>query len=130
MKIQPILICIIVVIAMNCAKETSCEGCYHPSNPLPDTTLNELITKCDISIEDESLVRKIYPQVKTKKWIGSYWIFDSILMDGSKRYIRTYDLKNYLPMNEYKKGDTFIVNYGIRWIGRMSEYVDDDTLVY
>lgn len=127
---KPLLICLLVVILIMCAKEHSCENCYEKPIIPPRTIPNELITYCDIYIEDESLVRKIYTDVITKLKPSTYWIFDSIIMNGSKRYTRTYDLKNYLDMNNYSIGDTFFVRYELRWRFEPATYENIDTLIY
>lgn len=124
------------MIVINCSKEKSCQGpdCLEwPVTSTPDTirtTPNELITSCDISIQDESEVRKIYVEERNKKYPNTYKIFDSILMDGSHRYIRSYDLKNYLDLSKYVINDSFFVRYEIRWRFPPAEFVQDDTLVY
>ena len=128
MKILPILICGLVVGLLHCTKEYSCESCQ-PVLP-PRTTPNELITQCSVYIADESKVRIIYPQVKTIKWPGHYWYFDSIKMVGQNLYERTYDLKSYLQMSDYKIGDSFFVRYEIRYKRPPTQLVQEDTLVY
>lgn len=130
MKILPILICGLVVGLLHCTREYSCENCGELQTDTIRTTPNELITSCNIFIPDENGLKWIYPQVKTKKWLGSYWIFDSIKMDGSKQYNQTYDLKNYLSMSDYKINDTFLVRYEIRYRLKPVEFEDLDTLIY
>ena len=136
MKILPILICGLIVAFLYCSKEKSCQGpdCLQwPASPTPDTirtTPNDLITSCDIFIEMENEVRKIYVEQRNKLHSRTYIIFDSILMDGSKRYIRSYDLKNYIDLSKYVLNDTFFVRYEIRWRFSPAEFVHEDTLVY
>jgi hypothetical protein len=127
---RPILICLLVIILIKCAKEYSCENCYEktiiPSRTIP----NELITSCSIFIENESDLKWIYPEVITKYHPATWWIFDSIRMDKSHQYNRTYDLKKYLQMDKFTIGDTFFVRYEIRWRFKNEDYVCDTVLVY
>ena len=125
MKVTPILICVLVIIFITCAKEYSRKGTI-PIRTIP----NELITTCDIFIEKENEIRWIYPEATTKYHPATYWIFDSIKMNGTHQYNRTYDLTNYLDMNDYSIGDTFIVRYELRWKFKPAEFVQEDTLVY
>ena len=134
MKIYPILICLTVIIIINCAKERSCESCLPP--PIPDTmrtTPNPLIINIDVAFSDESKVRKVYQEVKTKKWPGHYYIYDSILLTGSNLYNRMYDMKNYpniIKLNEYKINDTFYFRTEIRWRFEPVTFLNLDTLIY
>jgi hypothetical protein len=124
---KPILISLLVIIFLMCSKERSCENCREL--PTPDTirtTPNELIFNCDVFIERESEVRKIYIEQRNKIHPNTYRIFDSILMDGSKRYIRSYDLKTYI----HSLNDTFFVRTQIRWRFLPAEFGIEDTLVY
>lgn len=128
-------ILIILILLIGCKKEYSCEGCIEKpiidTIPLPvDTTYNDLFTSCDISIADESKVRAIYPAVKTKIHPGHYRIFETIKMDGTGNYKRTYDLKGYHDMNQFFKGDTFYVFYEIRHRFEPPERVQHDTIIY
>jgi len=114
-----------------CSKERSCESCREL--PTPDTirtTPNPLVINVDISLADESKIRKIYQEVKTKKWPGHYWMYDSIELTGSHLYNRMYDMKNYLPLNDYKIGDTFYFRTQIRWRFEAPEWLNEDTIVY
>lgn len=99
---------------------------------ITDTVYNDLITICNIFIPDNSKVRAIYPQVKTKLHPGHYWIFETVKMDSTKSstYKRTYDLKDYFDMNLFFKGDTFNVQYGIRYWYGDEEMVQKHILVY
>jgi hypothetical protein len=116
---------------LTCTKEYSFEGGLPVSQPIvPLETPNEIITSCSIYINDESEVRWIYPEVITKYHPATYWIFDSVKMNGSHQYDRTYDLKNYIQLSDYKIGDTFYVRYEIRWRFSPAEFVQEDTLVY
>jgi len=130
---KPILISLLVIILIMCSKERSCENCRElPSLP-PDTirtTPNELIFNCDVFIEKESEVRKIYIEQRNKIHPNTYRIFDSILMDGSKRYIRSYDLKNYIDLSKHSLNDTFFVRTHIRWRFLPAEFGIEDTLIY
>lgn len=144
MSYKPILICAIVILFIQCAKEFSCEDCLGwpivpptDSTDTPDTTRttpNDLITSCSIFINDEKEVRYIYPEVTHKLHPGTWWIYDSIIMDGSKQYDRTYDLKPYLEkkygLDKFKINDTFFVRYEIRYKYKEVEQVDLDTLIY
>ncbi len=114
-----------LLLLSSCAKETSCEGCY-----IPRSIPNPLIINIDIAFGDESKVRKVYQEVKTKKWPGHYHIYDSILLTGSHLYNRMYDMKNYLNLSDYKIGDTFYLRTEIRWRFEPATFVNEDTLVY
>jgi hypothetical protein len=133
MKILPILICGLVVGLLQCTKEYSCEGCYEQPTLPPDTirtTPNPLIINVDVSLADESKIRKVYQEVKTKKWPGHYWLYDSITLTGSHLYNRMYDMKNYLDLNDYKIGDTFYFRTQIRYRFEPAEWINQDTLIY
>jgi hypothetical protein len=130
MKIYPILTCILIIVLLNCAKERSCESCYESPTLPPRTIPNELISSCSIFIERENEVRWIYPEQTNKLYPQTWRIFDSIKLDGSHQYNRTYDLKNYLPMDKFKINDTIFVRYEIRWRFLPAEFVQADTLVY
>jgi len=122
------------LLLISCKKEYSCEECK-PTNDTTfndgiRTTPNELVTKCYIYIEDESQVKWIYPQETNKLYYQTYKIFDSIRLDGSHQYNRTYNLKDYLPLNKYSIGDTFFVRYEIRMRYQPTEWVQIDTLIY
>lgn len=122
-----VILLITALYFLTCAREYSCENCREE---VKDTIPNELISNFSIYISDESQIKIIYPQVKTKLWPGHHWIFDSIQMDGSNQYDRYYDLKKYLEMSKYKIGDSFFVRYEIRWKFLPPEEVQEDTLVY
>lgn len=126
MKKALCVLLLIVVFLTSCAKERSCEGC----RPITTRPFNDLITSFSLYIPDESKVRKIYSQVKTSQWPGHYKIIDSIQLDGSKHYSKTYDLKDYLDMTPYKLRDTFFFRCEIRWRFSTPEYVNQDTLIY
>ena len=114
-----------------CAKEHSCENCREL--PPPDTirtTPNELITSCSIYIADEDGLKWIYPEQTNKLYPQTWKIFDSIKIDIPQEYNRTYDLKNYLPMDKFVIGDTIFIRYEIRWIFKPTEWFGLDTLVY
>lgn len=132
-SVNPILVCVLVIILIHCSKERSCEGCRELP-PLPTDTLrtipNPLVINVDIAFGDESKIKKVYQEVKTKKWPGHYYIYDSILLTGSHLYNRFYDMKNYLPLNEYKIGDTFYFRTQIRWKIPPSTFQNMDTLIY
>lgn len=135
MKILPIVICAIVIIFIQCAKELSCEGCLGwPIVPMPTDTLrttpNELLTRCSIYINDEKLVKNIYVETTTKYHPNTYWIFDSIVMDGRKLYDTTFDLKNYFDMSRFIIGDSFIYRTHVRWRFEPSTFENLDTLIY
>lgn len=123
----PILICLFSIVVIVCTKEKSCEGCYE--KPIRITP-NDLLTRCSIYINDESLVRKIYVQETNKYYPNTYKIFDSILMTGEKLYKREFDLKNYLDIGRFKIGDSFFVRYGIRYRFEPEAYVFDTILIY
>lgn len=130
-----LLLFISLFIITKCEKELSCEGCIGTIDTTPvitDTVYNDLITTCDIFIPDNSKVRAIYPQVKTKLNPGHHTIFDTIKMDStqSSTYKRTYNLKDYFDMNLFFKGDTFKVQYGIRYWYGDEEMVQKQTLIY
>ena len=117
-------------LLISCKKEYSCEECKPATDVVVRTIPNELKTSCSIYIEDETQAKWIYPQETNKLYPQTYKIFDSIRLDGSHQYNRTYNLKNYLPLNKYSIGDTFFVRYGIRWRFKPEEYVYDTILVY
>lgn len=127
----------LTICIIGCSKEYSRENAeIVPDDSIPgDTVYNNLITTCDIFIGDNTRVRMIYPQVKTKLWPGSHKIFDSILIkaERSTRYRDTFDLKNYpnvIDMSKYFKGDSFLVRYEIRNRYSPPEWVDSVTLKY
>lgn len=130
MKIIPILICFLIIILINCAKEYSCENCRETPIDTIRTIPNELITSCDIFIDNEVDCRKIYFEETNKFYPQTYRIWDSILMDGSHLYQRSFNLKNYLDMSKYLIGDTFFVRYEIRWKSKPPEHIQEDTLIY
>ena len=137
MSYKPILICAVAILLLYCTKRYACKSCGWPINPTEDTTRttpNDLITSCSVFIEDEKDVRYIYPEVTHKLHPQTWWIYDSIIMDGSKQYDRTYDLKPYLEkkygMDKFKINDTFFIRYEIRYKYREVEQTDLDTLIY
>lgn len=114
-----------------CARERSCEGCRETLPPIPPRTIpNELIVRCSTFIPDESKVRKIYVEVKTKSWPGHYKIIDSLLMTGKRKYDSSFNLKNYLNMNDYNIGDTFLFRGEVRWKFTQPTFFGDKTLIY
>lgn len=120
-----------LLLLASCAREYSRESNGQP--PLPaDTIYNNLITSCSIYIADNSMVRIIYAEARTKLAPGSYIIFDSVLInsESSSLYKDTFDLKNYYPMNIFYKGDYFVVRYQIRWRFLPAQFVQYDTLIY
>lgn len=134
-----------MIVGNSCKKEVSCEGCVdevtkdtiHIPPPHPpvvinpkDTIYNDLVTSCDIYIEDESKVRAIYLAVRTKLHPGHDTLVERISMDGSKRYVRTYRLEKYYDMTQFFKGDSFYVFYQIRHRFDPPEAVQRDTLIY
>lgn len=119
------IILLILIFVYGC-REYSYEG-----GPVPvDTIPNELVTRCSIYIVDEASLKWIYPQETNKLYIGTYKIFDSIEMNGSHLYQRSFDLKSYLPMDKFKIGDSFFVRYEIRWKIPPATFVQHDTLIY
>jgi hypothetical protein len=135
-KFNTMKILLLLLLFIGCKKEYSCEGTdcigWPPSiDTIPvRTTPNELITSCSITIEDEKEVKWIYPEVTHKLHPGTWWIFDSIRMDGSKIYERSYDLKKYLPMSKFSLGDSLFIRYEIRYKFKPVEWVQLDTLLY
>ena len=133
MKPHPILICLTVIIIINCAKERSCENCRELPTLPPDTIRtipNPLIINVDVAFADESKIKKVYQEVSTKKWPGHYYIYDSILLTGSSLYNRMYDMKNYLNLNDYQIGDVFYFRTQIRWRFEPETFLNLDTLIY
>lgn len=117
-----------LVILVTCTKEKSCENCYE--KPPPRTVPNELLARCSVFIPDESLVRKIYVEVKTKLWPGHYKIFDSLEMDGRHLYDSTFRIEKYFGMSDYSIGDSFFYRSEVRWKFQAATYEDIDTLIY
>lgn len=114
-----------------CSKERSCEVCRETLPPIPPRTIpNELMARCSTFIPDESKVRKIYVEVKTKLWPGHYKIIDSLLMIGKHQYDSTFNLKKYLNMNDYNIGDTFLFRGEVRWKFTQPSFFGDKTLIY
>lgn len=126
--IKSIAILSIILLVFYCKPERSCESCYE--KPPPRTVPNELLARCSVFIPDESKVRKIYVEVRTKLWPGHYKIFDSLEMDGRHLYDSGYDLKNYLDMSDYQIGDSFFYRSEVRWKFQAATYEDIDTLIY
>lgn len=140
-----ILILLPLIILMACKKEYSCENCIgkpdkdtlqipppHPPvviNP-KDTIYNDLIAHCSIYVADESKVRAIYPQMMTKENPGHYQIITTIKMNGRHQYDTTFNLKNYLPMEKFFKGDTIYYRNELRMRFDTSQYFQDTFLVY
>ena len=131
MKIQPLLICLIVVIALECSREYSCEGCRDNPTDTTRTIPNELIANCSFYIEDEVLVKKVYVEESCKYHPATYHIIDSIpLTRGTQFYEKTFDLKNYLNLNDYIIGDTIWFRNEIRWTYKPATFVCDTVLIY
>lgn len=87
----------------------------------------------DVAFGDESKIKAVYQEVRTKLWPGHYYIYDSILLTGSHLYNRMYDMKNYSPkinLNDYAIGDTFYFRTQIRWRFEPAEWINQDTLIY
>lgn len=128
----------LILVLAGCEPEYSCENCIEkpPADtviiPPADTIYNDLVTSCSIYIARDRDVRFIYPQVRTKLHPGHYWIFDSIRMGTGTDsvYQATYDLKNYLDMSRFFKGDYFDVRYEVRYRYRPSQHYDSITLIY
>ena len=127
-KLQKMKLLLLFFLAFSCKPERSCEGCYIP--PPPRTTPNPLIINVDIAFADESKIKKVYQEVRTKKWPGHHYIYDSILLTGSHLYNRMYDMKDYLNLNGYDIGDTFYFRTQIRWRFEPETFVNQDTLIY
>ena len=123
-------------MVLNCAKERSCENCRELPTLPPDTIRtipNPLIINVDVAFGDESKIKAVYQEVRTKLWPGHYYIYDSILLTGSHLYNRMYDMKNYSPkinLNDYAIGDTFYFRTQIRWRFEPAEWINQDTLIY
>lgn len=122
------IILFIILVIVGCKRELSCEGCI--INPPTDTIYNDLITGFNIYIDDPSTVRAIYPQLQTKLHPGHYYIFETVRIDTSRHYESVYDLKNYLNMGDFYKGDSFYVKYEIRNRVPPSTFFQFDTLIY
>lgn len=124
MKI-PLLLLVLTLNAIGCAKEYSCEGCYD------GRPFNDLITSYNIQITSTSVAKIIYPAVKHKLHPGHYSFFDSIkVVTLDTIYKGSYDLKKYCPMDKFARGDTFYVFYEIRGRAAFTEQVQHDTLIY
>lgn len=132
-----IFLLFLILFLSDCKKEYSCEQCDGntidtiPQFPPPtiDTIYNDLITSCDIYIEDESKVKAIYLAVKTKLHPGHDTLVEKITMDGSKRYARSYRLEKHYDMTQFFKGDSFYVFYQIRYRFDPPKEVQRDTLI-
>lgn len=131
MKIYPILICLTVIIIINCAKERSCERCQPDLLPTPPrTTPNELITRCSVYVADENKARIIYVETTTKYQPQTYKIFDSLVMDGRKLYDTTFRIENYFDMTRFIIGDSFNYRTEVRNKFSQADYFNDSTLIY
>lgn len=121
---------LIILILFTSCREYSCEGCY-TATPL-DTIYNDLKSNYKIEVKKNTRASYIYPQVETKFHPGHYWIFDRISIDTKidSIYSGVYNLKNYLPMDSFYKGDKFIIRYELRTIGISNQYFNIDTLLY
>ena len=119
---------LILIFLFSCKPERSCEGCYIP--PPPRTIPNPLIINVDVAFADESKIRRVYQEVKTAKWPGHYYIYDSIELTGSHLYNRIYDMATYFNLNDYKIGDTFYFRTEIRWKRPPATFQNFDTLIY
>lgn len=125
---KPLYLLIMFVFLVTCTKERSCENCYE--NPPPRTIPNELLARCSVFIPDESKVRKIYVEVKTKLWPGHYRIFDSLEMDGRHLYDSTFRIENYFDMSDYQIGDSFFYRSEVRMKYEQAKFINDTILVY
>ena len=118
-------ILLLLLLFVGCRKHQTAVSCNDCEGQSPDLT-----TRCSIYIDDESQVKWIYPEVTHKLHPGTYWIFDSIRMEGSKQYDRSYDLKKYLQLSKFSPGDSFFIRYEIRYRFKTVEWVQLDTLLY
>lgn len=145
MKIQlsPILICIVVVILLRCAKERSCEGidCKERDTLViidtipPDTIISNMVAHYSVYISDNSKVKVIYPQYNSKYHPDTYRIMSDlkILMDTTKSstYSGSINLRDYLPSNHvYVKGDSFLFRMQVRFNNADLFYEDSTILIY
>jgi hypothetical protein len=128
-----LLILLLAVTLLTCAKEYSREGIETPTT---DTTFSdadhELISRYDFDVEDNSRVKKIYFCVKTKYHVGHYYITDSIqIQTTDTHYEGSFNLKDYLDMTKYVYKDTFPVFYQIRYKNSGNNLETDSiTLIY
>lgn len=125
---KPLYLLIMFVFLVTCTKERSCESCYE--KPPPRTVPNELLARCSVFIPDESKVRKIYVEVRTKLWPGHYRIFDSLEMDGRHLYDTIFSIENYFDMSDYQIGDIFFFRGEVRWKFSQASFFGDTVLIY
>lgn len=125
---KPLYLLIMFVFLVTCTKEKSCESCYE--KPPPRTIPNELLARCSVFIPDESKVRKIYVEVKTKLWPGHHLIFDSLEIDGRHLYDSTFYIPNYFDMSDYQIGDSFFYRSEVRMKYGEVKFLNDTILIY
>lgn len=125
-----ISIILLILIITDCAREYSCEGCYE--RPVADTTLNDLTVTCDVFVEDNSMLKNIFPQYTSSYHPATYLIFETIVPDTARSsiYRLKFNLKDHFRPNEtYVKGDVFRFRIELRWRIPPSTFVCDTILV-
>lgn len=120
-----IILSILLLFIITCAKEKSCEGCYEPIDSIPKT----YVIYYEIPVENNDQLTSLEPQFKSK--YRDWYNFTSLpVIDDSLFIIYKDSLDVGDEMQPLLTGDTALVKFELGWRDGTKTYTEIiDTLI-